>query len=105
GDTFALPKGSFLLAQGEACINQAFVYGASTTGGYAWGLQFHLEVTPEMIRQWALSYTDELADFGGSGMAEAMLDETSMLWERTRLQRERFLANVEHVLRSGRSSA
>jgi GMP synthase (glutamine-hydrolysing) len=105
GDTFALPKGSYLLARGEACANQAFVYGASTTGGYAWGLQFHLEVTPEMIRQWADSYADELAEFGGPGLAEAMLNETSGFWERMRPQREQFLANVERVLRGSRPGA
>ena len=105
GDTFALPKGSFLLAQGEACPNQAFVYGASTAGGYAWGLQFHLEATPEMIRQWVNSYGDELVEYGGTGLAEAMLNETLALWERMRPQREQFLANLERVLRVGRPGA
>ena len=103
-DTFTLPKGSYLLMQGEACVNQAFVYGASTTGGYAWGLQFHLEVTPEMIRQWAGSYADELAEFGGPGLAEEILSETLNLWELMRPQREQFLANVERVLRGGSRS-
>ncbi len=105
GDTFTLPKGSYLLAQGEGCVNQAFVYGASTAGGYAWGLQFHLEVTPEMIRQWVGSYADELAEFGGPGLAEATLNETLIIWERIRPQREQFLANVERVLRGVRPSA
>lgn len=104
-DTFTLPKGSYLLARGEACINQAFVYGASAYGGYAWGLQFHLEVTPEMISQWAGSYADELAEYGGPGLAEAMLSETVNLWEQVRPQREQFLANIERVLRGGRPNS
>lgn len=102
-DTFTLPKGAFLLARSEACANQAFVYGASTTGGYAWGLQFHLEVTPEMIEQWAASYADELTQFAGAGMEVAMLQETREIWEQTRLWREQFLANLEQILHSDRA--
>ncbi|MGD0153823.1 MAG: type 1 glutamine amidotransferase [Thermacetogeniaceae bacterium] len=102
GDTFALPKGSYQLARGEACANQAFVYGASTSGGYAWGLQFHPEVTPEMVEQWASFYAGELAEFGGAGLAEAMLRETREIWERIRPWREQFLINIERVLRGSR---
>lgn len=47
GDTFDLPVGAVQLARGEACENQAFRYGAR-----AYGLQFHIEVTPEIIGQW-----------------------------------------------------
>ena len=47
GDTFDLPEGSVLLASSEQCKNQAFRHGAN-----AYGLQFHLEMTPEMIDQW-----------------------------------------------------
>lgn len=102
GDTFALPAGSFQLARGEACANQAFVYGASTTGGYAWGLQFHLEVTPSMVEQWASFYVKELTEFGGAGLAEAMLQETREIWERTQPWREQFLINLEQVLRGSK---
>lgn len=98
-DTFSLPDGAFLLARGETCINQAFVYGAFTRGGYAWALQFHLEVTPEMIEEWARVYADELAAFGGPGAAEALLRETRVRWRKMRPWRERFLRNVERVLR------
>jgi GMP synthase (glutamine-hydrolysing) len=47
GDTFDLPPGAEWLAFSEACRNQAFRLGAN-----AYGLQFHLEVTPEMIADW-----------------------------------------------------
>ncbi len=47
GDTFDLPDGAVLLAQSEACRQQAFRYGPS-----AYGLQFHIEVTPPMIYDW-----------------------------------------------------
>ena len=47
GDTFELPKGAVRLASSEAFANQAFRFGR-----YAYGLQFHWEVTAEMIRAW-----------------------------------------------------
>lgn len=45
-ETFDLPAGAAWLAYSEACRHQAFRYNR------AWGLQFHLEVTPEMITTW-----------------------------------------------------
>ena len=48
GDTFDLPEGGVLLASSPAAPNQAFRYG-----DVAYGIQFHLEVTPEMAEQWA----------------------------------------------------
>ncbi|HHW40758.1 MAG TPA: type 1 glutamine amidotransferase [Syntrophomonadaceae bacterium] len=99
GDTFALPKGALLLAEGDSCLNQAFVYGAHVYGGYAWGLQFHLEVSPEMIEEWAKLYADELVDFGGPGAADRLLQETRARWEKIRPFQELFLNNVEKVLR------
>jgi GMP synthase-like glutamine amidotransferase len=47
GETFDLPPGAEWLARSEACAHQAFRVGANV-----YGLQFHLEVTPEMIADW-----------------------------------------------------
>jgi len=47
GDTFDLPKGARPLAFSERYTHQAFRLGEK-----AWGLQFHLEITEEMIREW-----------------------------------------------------
>ena len=47
GDTFDLPTGAVQLVRGATCEQQAFRYGRQ-----AWGLQCHLEVTPEIIDQW-----------------------------------------------------
>jgi len=46
-ETFDLPPAAQWLAWSEACRNQAFRLGSN-----AYGLQFHLEVTPEMISDW-----------------------------------------------------
>jgi len=47
GETFDLPAGAVLLASSPMCAHQAFRFGHS-----AYGLQFHAEVTPEMIADW-----------------------------------------------------
>jgi GMP synthase-like glutamine amidotransferase len=47
GETFDLPAGATWLASSEACVHQAFRVAANV-----YGLQFHLEVTPEMIAAW-----------------------------------------------------
>jgi GMP synthase (glutamine-hydrolysing) len=47
GDTFDLPEGAVRLASSPAYANQAFRVGR------AYGLQFHLEVSPQMAREWA----------------------------------------------------
>lgn len=46
-DSFDLPEGAVLLATSAACFHQAFRYGLC-----AWGLQFHPEVTEQIIRDW-----------------------------------------------------
>lgn len=53
-DTFDLPAGATPLATNAVCANQAFRMGA---GQYAF--QFHLEVTPEIIRAWIRHFRDQ----------------------------------------------
>ena len=47
GETFDLPPGAELLAYSDLCRHQAYRVGKNI-----YGLQFHLEVTPEMIADW-----------------------------------------------------
>ncbi len=47
GDTFALPAGAVHLGLSAAYANQAFRIGQT-----AYGLQFHLEVTADMLEEW-----------------------------------------------------
>ncbi len=55
GDTFDLPEGAKLLYAGDLVRNQAFRVGNAI------GLQFHLEVTPEIVRDW-VEKEDSLSD-------------------------------------------
>ena len=75
GDTFDLPPDATLLAQGEKCKNQLFRNGAIV------GVQFHLEVTSDDARQWALRYAGELSHVGKSAqevVAECEVFESEM---------------------------
>jgi len=69
GDTFDLPDGAVRLAGSPAYPNQAFRVAA------AYGVQFHLEVTPEMAREWATvpEYAESLERTLGPGTAPAFL--------------------------------
>jgi len=58
-DTFDLPAGATLLLEGEHVPNQAFRYG-----DWAWGLQFHPEVTAEVIDGWLAVAGDTEATWG-----------------------------------------
>ncbi len=53
-DTFEIPKGGLLLVEGASCPNQAFRFGKA-----AYGLQFHVEVTPDIIESWINKYVAE----------------------------------------------
>jgi GMP synthase-like glutamine amidotransferase len=46
-----LPPGAVLLASSSRYPNQAF-----RVGDRAWGLQFHIETPPEMVRHWGAQY-------------------------------------------------
>jgi len=46
-DSFDIPAAGMLLATSPACPHQAFRVGES-----AWGIQFHPEVTTQIIRNW-----------------------------------------------------
>lgn len=57
GETFDLPQEAVLLASSPEYPHQAFRWGDS-----AYGFQFHLEVTEEMVRDWV---REDMAGSGG----------------------------------------
>lgn len=66
---FELPVGATLLAHGEVFPNQAFRYGES-----AFALQFHPEVTPEIMLDWMAYAEASLAAPGASPRQEQLED-------------------------------
>jgi GMP synthase (glutamine-hydrolysing) len=48
GETFDLPAGAELLASSDKCLHQAYRFGPNV-----YGVQFHPEITPEMIVDWS----------------------------------------------------
>jgi GMP synthase (glutamine-hydrolysing) len=70
GDTFDLPRDAILLASSGLYPHQAFRLGAR-----AWGVQFHPEVTPEMVDRFVAAGGSEAADFGGTEGGERMRAE------------------------------
>ncbi len=65
GDEIAeLPPGAVLLASSPRCPHQAF-----RVGGAAWGVQGHIETTPELVLDWAAA-APELAAHARPGALE-----------------------------------
>lgn len=92
-DTFSLPSGAIHLATSHDCVNQAFALGNNI-----FGLQFHVEVTDQMIETWAQAYTDELEEFGGQDAPARLIAETSARWEEYRQVAGCFLRNWLTIL-------
>jgi GMP synthase-like glutamine amidotransferase len=72
GDTFDLPDGAARLAGSPAYPNQAFRFGTA-----AYGVQFHLEVSPGLAREWAdvPAYAESLERVLGPGALDRLLAE------------------------------
>lgn len=96
GDTFELPPEAILLATGETCRNQAFLYQEC-----ALALQFHPEITPDMIASWSKAYAEELFAFGGPKFLVQLGEETQRWWQEGQTVRELFLQNLCLFLERG----
>ncbi len=75
-----LPPGALLLASSPRYPHQAFRVGTR-----AYGLQFHIETPPEMVRGWAAADSEALQDAGLdpeliAERAVAELDEVAAVW-------------------------
>jgi GMP synthase (glutamine-hydrolysing) len=70
GETFDLPEGAVRLAGSPAYANQAFRFGES-----AYGVQFHIEVSPGLAREWAEvpEYAQALERVLGPGAADDLI--------------------------------
>lgn len=56
GETFSVPNGATRILKSQHCANQSFVVGNML------GLQCHVEMTSDMVREWARSSPHELAN-------------------------------------------
>ena len=72
GDTFDLPTGATLLASSGLFNHQAFRFGRNV-----YAFQFHIEVTPEMIAEWAIKGEAELNSLRPPIRKEVILDPVS----------------------------
>ncbi|MFL6163151.1 MAG: type 1 glutamine amidotransferase [Jatrophihabitantaceae bacterium] len=61
----ALPPNAVQLAAAPDCEQQAF-----RVGRLAWGVQFHIETTPEIVRAWAAEDAELLAGYDLTGILE-----------------------------------
>jgi GMP synthase (glutamine-hydrolysing) len=96
GDTFDLPEGATLLAKSIAYRHQAFRVRR------AYGLQFHLEVTPELAAEWGgvPAYAESLDAVLGPGALDGLVGEVAAKADTTRpLARRLFGRWLERVVR------
>lgn len=88
-DTFELPRGGKLLATSEYVPNQAFQYAEN-----AYGLQFHLEVTKEMILEWMKDYGKEFQQVQSAPFTRAeILAHTEKNFQKYNERGTRFIGN------------
>jgi GMP synthase (glutamine-hydrolysing) len=66
---FDVPRGAERLASSQTFPNQAFRYGKRV-----YGLQFHPEVTPQIIRAWMTELGAMLSDPGAHSRRQQLLD-------------------------------
>jgi GMP synthase-like glutamine amidotransferase len=92
-DSFTPPPGAKLVAETDAA-SQAFVVGRSM------GLQFHPEVTPEIMDEWVRAYPHELEAEGVD--PQGLLDETRRRAAQARQTTWRLLNNFRDSVALGR---
>jgi GMP synthase-like glutamine amidotransferase len=92
-DSFTTPPGATLIAETDAGA-QAFVSGRHL------GVQFHPEVTPEIMEGWVSTYRHELDEEGVD--PDALLEETNSRAESTRRASLRLLRRyIDTIARPG----
>jgi len=91
-DTFEIPENGILLASSKLCKNQAFRFGLN-----AYGFQFHIEVTSDMIESWIQEYlnSDDRAKITD---AQKMLKKTYEKKDQFVKQANRILLNFSRLI-------
>lgn len=92
GDTFEIPDNGVHLASSEICLNQAFRYNSNV-----YGLQFHLEVTRDMIQEWLDAYSDEVSSMGDKVNKEEIVKRSEAFSEEYNNQAKVFYENFLNI--------
>ena len=97
-----LPPDGTLIASSTRYTNQVF-----RVREHAWGLQFHVETTPEIVARWADEDADQLAGIGFDVRAalarwdlEALHADLAETWQPFALRFAELIREVDHVSRS-----
>lgn len=93
GDTFDLPPGAVHLARSNRCVHQAFRWGPLT-----WGLQFHLEVNPQMIDAWVQDEEAVSYICGAGEDPQAIIEKTSIMFSTLKPMAEQIFSSFLDAL-------
>ena len=72
GETFSIPPGAMRLLESEHCANQAYALGK------VFGMQCHVEMTEEMIRQWCVDGAGEITAASGPAVQSPAAMQAAM---------------------------
>jgi GMP synthase-like glutamine amidotransferase len=78
GETFSIPPGATRVAESDHCPNQGFALGRH------FGMQFHVEMTEDMVRDWAREGAAEIAEARGAPGVQAPAEMARDLERRVR---------------------
>jgi GMP synthase (glutamine-hydrolysing) len=94
GETFDLPEGATCLAGNQDFPHQAFRFG-----DLSYGLQFHFEVTEEMIKTWVKQWAGEIKSAKPQPLrAKDILQDSRVYLERLHRQVRLFFGRYLEVL-------
>jgi len=95
-DTFQLPAGATLLSTSTVVRHQAF-----KAGQYAYGLQYHVEVTEEIIESWIKEYF-KIDDINRSVEGKQIMDQYKKLKQQFHAQSQVIYKNFERIIKDRR---
>lgn len=87
-DTFNIPENGRHLAKSDVCGNQAFKIGRN-----AYGIQFHIETTEDMVKSWMTGLEEDID-------AEKIINDTAMIMDLFQLQYEQIMMNFARLIES-----
>jgi len=79
GETFGLPKDAVQLFRSDRCENQGFRWGHNV-----YGLQFHIEAMPAMVREWCAGPEGSQYIREAGESSEQILNDTLPSWSRVK---------------------